>query len=448
MTSAPTVDQLGRLTHELLVTDFAPFDDPPISRDPLGWPGYVDKLHEARHRTGQPQAVVAGTARVSGEACVIVTLNFDFLGGSMGEAEGRLMVRATEHAARAGLPLVSVARSGGARMQEGTVALFQMAHVARALVALARAGVPHISVVDNPTTGGVWAALAAGADIIIGRAGAQVAFAGSRVLAGDVVDPEASSAEGKHADGFIDAIVGDDTFAATVGGYLRLVSPATRGDASDPPVPTLVGPEPMAAPAGWDSVLAARSVTRRPARTYLDDYFDSRLPVWGDRSGGVDPSISCGFGRRDGRTVGFICQHGGKVRPAGFRTASRLLALAERCHVPVVAFIDTAGADNSPSAEHAGIGTAIALLLQQVASLTVPLLSVVVGQGISGGAVALVNPDNLWMAPDSYLAVIAPEAATSILKRSEQEIPQVAQQLALWPAALEDLGLSRGRLST
>ena len=456
MTTTAAVDPLGDLADALLITDFSAFVETPVSQDPLGWPGYTDKLHEAQQRTGLAQAVVAGGAHLDGQPCVLVAFRFDFLGGSMGEAEGQLISDAIDAAAQAGLPLVSVARSGGARMQEGTIALFQMPRIARALVTLGAAGVPHISVVDDPTTGGVWAALVAGADIIVGRSGASVAFAGSRVLAGDPYDHTASTAEGKHADGFIDTIADDDTLGATVGGYLRLLSPATRGDAASPPIPTLPAKEPAQAPeptsapvsetAGWDSVLAARSGVRRPARDYLQDYLDEQLPIWGDRSGGTDRSVSCGFGRRDGRTVGFVCQHGSKVGPAGFRTASRLLALADRCHVPVVTFIDTAGADNSPRAEHAGIGTAIAILLQQVARLTVPLLSVVVGQGLSGGAVALINPDNLWMAPDSFLAVIAPEAAAGILKRSGQEAPQIAKQLALTPAALEDLGLSRGRL--
>ncbi|GAC1441973.1 MAG: carboxyl transferase domain-containing protein [Mycobacteriales bacterium] len=448
MRVASEIEPLGGLGEALCVSDFAAFAEPPISRDPLGWPGYADKLAMARERTGLSQAVVAGTARVDGERCVLAVLRFEFLGGSMGEAEGRLIADAIAVAGREGLPLVSVARSGGARMQEGTVALLQMPQIARALVALAAAGAPHVTVVDDPTTGGIWAALVAGADIIIGRPGAQVAFAGSRVLAGDPDDRAASTVEGKHRDGYVDVVADGDALGPTVGGYLRLLSPATRGALATPPVPTLPAPAPGPSPAGWDSVQAARSAARRPAKDYLDSYLDDRLPVWGDRSGGTDPSVSCGFGRRDGRTVAFVCQHGGKVGPAGFRTASRLLALAERCSVPVVTFIDTAGADNSPRAEHGGVGTAIALLLQQVARLTVPLLSVVVGQGISGGAVALVNPDNLWMAPDSYLAVITPEAAAAILKRSESEVPEVARQLALWPAALEKLGLSRGQLST
>lgn len=445
MSAGATTEHLDALRRLLHLTDFAPLDDPPVSRDPLGWPGYPEKLAAARQRTGLAQAAVAGRAIVGGEACVLVALRFDFLGGSMGEAEGEMIVRAVDAAIDNKLPLLSVARSGGARMQEGTPALLQMPRVARALTRLSAAHLPHLTVVDDPTTGGIWAALSAAADIIVGRPGAQVAFAGARVLTGSRGDLSAATAEGKHADGFVDAVADDDALASTISDYLRLLSPARRGIPAPLPIPRLVAPAPVMN--GWDSVVAARSGTRRPAADYLTGYLTETRPVWGDRVGGADQALSCGFGRRDGRTVGFVCQHGGTVSAAGIRTATRLLTMAEQLQVPVVTFIDTAGADNSPTAEHAGIGTAIAVLLQRVASLTVPLLSVVVGQGISGGAVALINPENLWMAPDSYLAVIAPEAATAILKCPERDVARVAVQLALSPTDLEELGLSQGQLA-
>ena len=154
--------------------------------------------------------------------------------------------------------------------------------------------------------------------------------------------------------------------------------------------------------------------------------------------------MQCGLGRRDGRTIAFLFQRGGQIGAAGFRTASRVLILAERLHVPVVTFIDTQGTDNGAESERQGVGTAIAELLQQIARCTVPVLSIVVGQGVSGGAIAMINPDNLWMAPDSYLAVIAPESAAAILKQDPGTVPQVADQLMLSPHQLHGLGLSRG----
>jgi acetyl-CoA carboxylase carboxyl transferase subunit beta len=375
-----------------------------------------------------------------------VTFDFGFLGGSMGQAEGALIVRAIQEATSNRWPLVSVARSGGARMQEGTLSLMQMTHVARALVALAAAGTPHIAVVDDPTTGGVWAALTSAADIVVARVGAQVGFAGSRVRSGLLTSGSPSSAEGKHAAGFVDVLSDDDDLAATVGSYLHLLSPLTRGECAPPDLPRAA---PGAADSdlhGWDSVVAARSPARQTGERYLADYFESIQTISGDRAGGVDPQLKCGVGRRDGRSIAFICQLGGTAHPSGFRTARRVLALAERLCLPVITLIDTTGADNSPEGELLGIGTSIAEMLQQVAAATVPMLSVVVGQGVSGGAIALVNPDNLWMAPDSYLAVIAPESAAAILKQDANTAPRLAQRLALSPQDLVALGVARGTM--
>ena len=417
------------------------------SPDPLSWPDYPAKLQAAERRAGTPQAVTVGLAEVGGESCVLITFNFGFLGGSMGQEEGALIVHAIDEARRTRRPLVSVARSGGARMQEGTVALVQMPRIAAALAQLAAAGVPHISVADDPTTGGVWASLVANADIIIGRSGAQVAFAGSRVLPGNVREQSSSTVEGKYAAGFLDVVADETAVTAVVADYLRLLSPASRGEPTAPPLPTLRPGQPEEALAGWASVGAARAPHRRRASDYLESYLREMRPVWGDRVGGTERQVLCGFGRREGRTIGFVCQQGGPVGPAGFRTATRLFRLAQCLQIPVVTFIDTAGADNTPAAERHGIGTSIAAQLRQLAETTVPVLSVVVGQGISGGAVALINPNSLWMAPDSYLAVIAPESAAAILKQDPSSAGEVAERLALSPRDLVQLNVAQGVLT-
>ncbi|MDQ2852616.1 MAG: acetyl-CoA carboxylase [Actinomycetota bacterium] len=429
---------------ELLISGFRPFADPPRSADPLQWPDYREKLTRAREHAGSVQAVTAGTALIDGQPCVAIAFNFDFLGGSMGEAEGDLIVRAIEEAARNRQPLVSVAQSGGARMQEGTVSLIQMSHIARALVTLAAAETPHIAVIDDPTTGGVWAALTAAADVIVARAGAQVAFAGSRVRSEAGAGDTASNAEGKHSAGFVDVLCDDENLPAIVGSYVHLLSPLTRGDCAQPDLPRPARGAIESDLQGWDSVIAARSPSRQTSEQYLGDYFESTQPLSGDRAGGVDSQLACGFGRRNGRTVAFICQLGGTAHPSGFRTARRVLALAERLRLPVITLIDTSGADNSPQGELLGIGTSIAEVLQQLAATTVPVLSIVVGQGVSGGAIALVNPDNLWMAPDSYLAVIAPESAANILKQDVAEVPAIARRLSPSPRDIVALGLARG----
>ena len=450
MTAQPKAEQTQARTSpgrpaasDLLMNRFDPFPDPPISTDPLGWPEYPQKLADARQRTGTAQAVTAGIGVVQDQACVAITFHFGFFGGSMGEAEGALIVRAIQEATRAGLPLLSIARSGGARVQEGPLSLFQMADIARALVGLADAHLPHIAVVDDPTTGGIWAALTASADVIIARSGAQVAFAGSRVRPGSTGQPITSTAENKQACGFIDIVVSDEALPPTVAAYLHMMSPLTRGDLRSPPVPTISTAPPADPPSGWNSVQVARSPQRRTGASYLHEYFQSTATLSGDRVGGVDPEVTCGLGRHQGRTIAFICQSGGTTHASGFRTAHRVLQLAETLRIPVVTLIDTAGADNTPDAERRGVGTAIAQLLQQIARCSVPVLSLLIGQGISGAAMALINPDNLWTAPESYLAVIAPEAAAGILKQHPDTIPQIAEQLALTPQRLFDLALAR-----
>jgi acetyl-CoA carboxylase carboxyl transferase subunit beta len=423
----------------------AVFPDLPVSQDPLNWPGYPAKLAQARQRTGQNQAVNAGPASVNGQACIALIFNFEFLAGTLGQAEGEAVQRAAAEAAARRIPLVSVVRSGGARMQEGTTSLFQMAAIARALTELAASGTPHIAVVGNPATGGVWASLSAAADVLIAVRDAQVAFAGARVRADRSGPAEpAFAAAGKHASGFIDAVVAEDELPLVVGRYVELLSPANRAAAAPPPLPAaLSGPPPRR---GWAAVAAARSPQRAAAAHYLAEYFDQTVTIWGDRVGGVDPQLACGIGRRGSASIAYVCQQGGPVAAAGFRTATRLLALAQRLGLPVITFVDTEGAQNTAEAETAGVGTAIAQLLQQVASTEVPMLSVIVGQGVSGGAMSLLNPHNVWLAPDSYLAVITPESAAAILKRPDAEVPELAGQLGLAPEDLVRLGLARGVL--
>jgi acetyl-CoA carboxylase carboxyl transferase subunit beta len=200
----------------------------------------------------------------------------------------------------------------------------------------------------------------------------------------------------------------------------------------------------------WAQVIGAR---RPPASgmaradRWLDGYFEEIFGIRGDRCGGVDAGLRCGFGRRDGRTIAYIAQTGEQTSPAGFRTAARLLALAARFAVPVLTLIDTSGAAAAPADEAAGLGPAIAELFIAIAASQVPVTSVVIGQGVSGGALALASAGNLWMTQDAYLAVTAPELAASILKRPATEAPEVAAQLRLTPEELLSRGIIRGILS-
>jgi len=420
--------------------------------DPSGWPGYPGRLRRARDETRARHAVTTGLVTVAGEPCVLVGFDFSFLGGSVGVAEGARIARAFSVAVTERLPVVCAAVSGGSRMQEGTSALLQMQEVAAAIAGARRAGIPYIAVAGDPTTGGVWASLIAGADLVFGVPGARVSFSGSRTRPADA-DPFSDEylAEGKWARGFIDALVSPDRLPAEVAAALRLLSPRSRGHVPGP-APPPGWPARAEEDGGEDGLSGMAQVTRArgPRRVLADQwmaaYFGQTIEIRGDRCGGVDTGLRCGFGRHDGATIGYIAQTGSRTTPAGFRTATRLLTVANRLRLPVLTLIDTPGAAASPADEAAGVGPAIAELFVAVASCQVPITSVVIGEGVSGGALALASPDNLWIARDAYLAVTAPELAAAILKLGPDDIEAVTERLRLTPAELMARGIVRGIL--
>ncbi|KEF08613.1 MULTISPECIES: carboxyl transferase domain-containing protein [Streptomyces] len=450
--------------------DAAPPTSAPEADDgPLGWDGYGAARQRARERTGERESVISGTARIDGVPTVLISFEFGFLGGSLGERTGDRLVAAYTRARELRLPVVSLIATGGSRMQEGMRALTQLQRVAAQSALTRAAGLAQIAVVRDPTTGGGWATLGAGADVVLALPGAQIGFAGSRVRPADA-DPYAYSAEGQLAAGQIDAIVPPDRLRTTLGRWLGLLGvgggavgpgavgpgavgrpavpgPAASGPAGVAPPPPLplhaLGSSDLPA-SGWAAVCAARDERRPRAAAYLDAYFDWREEISGDRCGGTDTGIRCGFGRRDGRTTAFAAQCGTAVRPAGFRTAARLIRLADRLGIPVLTLVDTPGAANDPDAERAGAGAAIADVFAALASVRTPVTSLLIGEGGAGGALALAAPDALWATPDSYFSVIAPESAAAILKRDANAVRDTADQLRLRPQDLLDLGIIQG----
>ncbi|MEV8591581.1 carboxyl transferase domain-containing protein [Streptomyces sp. NPDC052012] len=515
---------------------------------PLAWPGYDGARARAAERTGEQESVVCGTGRVEGTRAVLIAFEFGFLGGSLGERTGDRLVAAYAHAREHRLPVVPLVATGGSRMQEGMLALTQLQRVARESALTREAGLPQIAVLRDPTTGGGWATLGAGADIVLALPGAQVGFAGSRVRPPDA-DPTAYTAEAQVATGAADALVPPEELRKTLGRWLRLLSqepagrPAdaqtdtrttdartteaattdaattkaattdarttdaatteapttdapptdaattearTTGPSAGPPgpassaghsapdraapsaehsapdraAPPASGPQdrhiaPAPVPAalgsaelpatGWDAVRRARSPERPRAHAYLDAYFTYRLAISGDRCGGTDPGgMLCGFGEHQGRTVAYAAQTGAATRPAGYRTAARLIRLADRLGIPVLTLVDTPGAANDAEAERHGAGAAIAELFGAVAAARTPVTTLVIGEGGSGGALALAAPGNTWATPDSYFSVIAPELAAAILKRPPGEVESTAGQLRLRPQDLTELGVVRG----
>ncbi|MFI5617588.1 carboxyl transferase domain-containing protein [Streptomyces sp. NPDC051567] len=407
---------------------------------PLAWTGYDDSRARAAGRTGEEESVVTGTVRIGGHEAALISFEFGFLGGSLGERTGDRLEAAYTYAREHRLPLVSLVATGGSRMQEGMPALTQLQRVARQCVLTRAAGLPQIAVLRDPTTGGGWATLGAGADIVLALPGAQVGFAGSRVRPPDA-DPAAYTAEGQYAAGHVDAVVPAPELAAALGDWLRVLAAPRADGPVEPPAALARVPEPAT---GWDAVRRARHPDRPRAGAYLDAYFALRLPLSGDRAGGTDPGMLCGFGLREGRAVAYAAQCGTATRPAGYRTAARVVRLADRLGIPVLTLVDTPGAANDAAAERAGAGAAIADAFAALAGATVPVTTLLIGEGGSGGALALAAPGNLWVTPDSYFSVIAPELAAAILKRPPSAAPATADQLRLRPQDLVALGVARG----
>ena len=437
---------------------------------PLPWQGYDASRARAAERTGEEESVVCGSGRVGGTAAVLISFEFGFLGGSLGECTGDRLEAAYTYAREHRLPVVSLVATGGSRMQEGMRALVQLQRVARQSALTRAAGLPQLAVLRDPTTGGGWATLGAGADVILALPGAQVGFAGSRVRPPDA-DPVAYTAEAQLAAGSIDAVVPPEELPGVLELWLRLL---TRPAATPAPPPPAQGP-PARPATGREAVDNARAPQRPRARAYLDAYFSDRVPISGDRAGGgpgsdpapspgsdqgPDPSpgpdrgpgpgpgpgpgILCGFGEHDGRTIAYAAQTGTATRPAGYRTAARLIRLADQLGIPVLTLVDTPGAANDAEAERHGAGAAIAELFAAMASARTPLTSLLIGEGGSGGALALAAPDNTWATPDSYFSVIAPELAAAILKRPADQVKLTADELRIRPQDLVELGVVKG----
>ncbi|GAB2892313.1 carboxyl transferase domain-containing protein [Streptomyces mayteni] len=401
---------------------------------PIGWPGYGAARAAAGRRTGESEAVVCGVGRVGDTEAVLIAFEFGFLGGSIGRAAGERIAGALITARELGLPVVSLLASGGSRIQEGMFALAQLQGVATQLVRLRAAGLPHLAVLVGPVTGGGWVTLGAGADVRLALPGTQVGFAGARVRPADA-DPAAYTAEAQAALGQIDALVAPADRGAVAARWLTLLTTPAAGPAAPPRA--LRATEPPES--GWAAVESARHRDRPRAEAYLGAYFTERVEL-----GCPDPGLLCGFGRHRGRAVGYVAQRGTATTPAGFRAATRLFRLADRLSVPVLTLVDTPGAANGAEAERDGVGAAIAESILAVAAATIPVTSLIIGEGGSGGAVALTAPGRTWVTPDSYYSVVAPEAALGLLRRGPELIRATADELRLRPSDLVELGVARG----
>ncbi|SMC89211.1 carboxyl transferase domain-containing protein [Kibdelosporangium aridum] len=410
----------------------------PSASDPLNWPGYPETLARARQQTGADESVTYGQVLIGDIDVMLIEFDFRFLGGSVGTATGDRLVHALSTARANGTPVVSLLATGGSRMQEGMFSLLQLQRVARECHLNRESGIPHIAVLRNPTTGGVWASLGAGADVILGLSGAQVAFGGSRVRSAEDADHPVFTSEGQFAAGLIDAVVTPDSLPVVLATWLELLTGGTPEPAE---IPKALGGTELPA-TGWEAVMRARDAGRPRAAAYLESYFDAYQLISGDRAGGVDPGVLCGIGWRGGRSIAFAAQTGTATRAAGYRTASRLITMADLFGIPVLTLVDTPGAANDSASEAAGLADSISGVFTAVAAAHIPVTTLVIGEGGSGGALALAGAGRTWITPDAYFSVIAPELAAAILKREAGD--DLADQLRLRPQDLLDLGIVDG----
>ncbi len=411
---------------------------------------YPQLVREAQHETRLREAVITGVGKIGGARALVVALDFSFLGGSMGAVVGEKVARAFEYAVEQRLPLIAFTATGGARIQEGMIALLQMAKTAAAAQRFRAAYLPFITILTHPTTGGVYASWANLADIIFAEPRALIGFAGPRVveaLTRQKLPPESHHAEFLLEHGMIDAILPRAEQRAQLARLLKLFSPAARTSApAELPAPR--APTRTA----WEIVELARREDRPTALDYIQRICDDFVELRGDRFFGEDPAIVGGIaslngtrviviGQERGHGVGRAQRHGGRAEPEGYRKAQRLMRLAAHLQLPLVTLVDTPGANPSYEAEKRGVAMAISHCLAAMVDLPVPTVAVVVGEGGSGGALALAAADRVLMLENAIFSVISPEGASAILYGDASRAQQVAGILRLTALDLRALNI-------
>ncbi len=415
-----------------------------VSVDPLVFTdrvSYRDRLERARRETSLNEAVVTGTARINGRDCVLAVFDFNFMGGSMGSVVGEKVALAHELAAERRFPFISVVSSGGARMQEGMLSLVQMGKTTAAAMRLHQAGVPSITVLTNPTTGGVYASFASQGDFLFAEPGALIGFAGPRVieqLTGEPPPAGTHTAEFLLDHGQLDGVVDRARLRGVLATLLQLFQ--ARGPAEARGVHEQYRPPRVPPPSAWPEVQLARRNDRPTSADYIRRLMPQFVELRGDRVFGDDPAVIAGIGDLAGMTVCAIGQerghgdpirNGGHLRPEGFRKAARIMRLAAELRFPLVTFIDTPGAHLDYDSEARGLAGALSSCLANMSVLPVPIVSVVIGEGGSGPALALGVADRILMQEHAVYSVIAPEGAAAIVHRDSARAQDIADALKM-----------------
>jgi acyl-CoA carboxylase subunit beta len=396
---------------------------------------YRTELAGAAAKTGLDESVLTGEGTVFGRPVALVACEFDFLAGSIGVAAAERIVAAVQRATDEGLPLLASPSSGGTRMQEGTVAFLQMVKIAAAVELHKKAHLPYLVYLRHPTTGGVFASWGSLGHVTAAEPGALIGFLGPRVyehLYGEPFPEGIQTSENLQRHGVVDAIVPLDVLRATLDRTLRVVSDVP-GD--PPPAPQA---EPVRDIPAWESV----EISRRPDRPGVSALL---------RHGATDRVLLSGTGQSEAATmllalarfggqpavvVGQQRVVGGLVGPAALQEARRGMALAAGLRLPLVLVIDTAGPALSAEAEEGGLAGEIAQCLAELVTLDTPTVSVLLGQGSGGPALAMVPADRVLAALHGWLAPLPPEGASAIVFRDVEHAPELAANQGIRSADL------------
>ena len=431
--------------------------------NPLDFPGYEKKVLAAREKSHLNEAIVTGKGMIDGNPAVVGVCDARFIMSSMGHVVGEKITDAVERATKEKLPVIIFACSGGARMQEGIVSLMQMAKTSAALKRHHEAGQLFISVLTDPTTGGVTASFAMLGDIILAEPHALIGFAGPRVIEqtiGQKLPEGFQRSEFLLEHGFVDKIVERKDQKRVIGQILYMHRSHKMNIESKNPVETartfVDKPSESQEDGGktaWDTVLLSRKSDRPVATDYINALFDEFIEFHGDRYFKDDGAIVGGVAMFHGMPVTVIGQQKGKntkdnitrnfgmPSPDGYRKALRLMKQAETFGRPVVCFVDTPGAFCGLEAEERGQGEAIARNLFEISDLRVPVLSIVIGEGGSGGALAMAVADEVWMLENAIYSILSPEGFASILYKDSKKAPDAAKVMKVTAKDLLQLKL-------
>ncbi|WP_353952411.1 carboxyl transferase domain-containing protein [Knoellia sp. S7-12] len=436
--------------HELLslVLDtgsFQSWDEAPVDVEPDA--AYAAALAGAREKSGVDEAIVTGEGLLRGRRVAVVMGEFAFLAGSIGVATADRLAQAIRRATEQGLPLLAGPASGGTRMQEGTVAFLQMVRITAAITAHKAAGLPYLVYLRNPTTGGVLASWGSPGHVTVAEPGALIGFLGPRVyeaLYGRPFPEGVQVAENLFAHGIVDAVLEPERVADVLDRALTvLAAPRTPTIPALPPgLEELVRDVPA-----WESVTTSRRKERPGIRRLLRYAAHDVLPLNGTGAGESDPGLLLALARfgevpcvvlgqdRRGQT-----EHR-PMGPAALREARRGMRLASELRLPLVTVIDTPGAALSREAEEGGMAGEIARCLAELVDLEAPTLSVLLGQGTGGGALALVPADRTVAAQHGWLSPLPPEGASAIVHRDTDHAPEMAQAQGVRSLDLQTHGL-------